>query len=542
MPVFMLGGHTASRSCHDMVPGSDAAIYNIYSSALKEGNRDKAADCALQYLSGIDSSVVHPDIAAVYDFLADYYNNDKYNFTESVKWYQRSKCAYGFLQDAGKVARASLNIGKLRYKVGRYDKALEYVMEARTAFERIGDKKGLAECFNILGAIYYQCRNYSKSNHFTYKFEEYARELNDTVLMVMSLNNLAVYSNKIEDSIRSRSLISESISLCEKSRDTSMLCRMYLNITASFLNSGNVDSANFYLDLAKPFLRDVPEKGNFHYLNGVSALMNDDDIFAEANLYDALNYYSQGEFDLESRKCHRLLEEIYRVRKDTSNAYRQLREYFGIDSLLEKGNVFMDLFEYQNEIINQKEAERISVRRNSIILYSVVGCFTLIITAILLYILHRTKLRNKEEMRTQKEILEIKKMQEYSMNRLTEEVIEKISSVADATNEQDTRKRLHQISSELLGSRDPGQWKEVSQYIPEFNSDFYLNLIRDFPSLTTNERRLCTLLNLNMSTKEISQMTHQTPHSIKIARSRLRAKLGITGDKMTIQEFLSRYN
>lgn len=542
VPVFSLDGHTASRSYPDTIPGADAAMYNIYSSALKEGNRDKAADCALQYLSGIDSSVVHPDIAAVYDFLADYYNFDKYNFTESVKWYQRSMSAYGALEDAGKEARASLNIGKLRYKVGRYDKALEYVTEARNAFVDIGDKKGIAECCNILGAIYYQCRNYTKSNHYTNLFEDYARELNDTVLMVMSLNNLAVYANRIEDTLRSRSLISESISLCKKSRDTSLLCSMYLSITASFLNSGNVDSALFYIDLAEPFLRKIPEKGNFHYLKGVSDLMNDDDTGAEANLYEALNNYSLGEFDIESRKCHRLLEEIYRLRKDTSNAYRQLREYFEIDSRLEKENVFIDLFEYQNEIINQKEAEKISVKRNSRILYSVVVCFTLIITMILLYILRRTKQRNREEMRTQKEILEMKKMQEYSMNRLTEEVIEKISAVADSTNEQETKKRLHMISSELLGSRDPGQWKEVSQYIPEFNSEFYQNLIREFPSLTTNERRLCTLLNLNMSTKEIAQMTHQTPNSVKIARSRMRSKLGLTGSKMTIQEFLSKYN
>lgn len=98
------------------------------------------------------------------------------------------------------------------------------------------------------------------------------------------------------------------------------------------------------------------------------------------------------------------------------------------------------------------------------------------------------------------------------------------------------------LSGEMSGDNGKNLWEEIGRYVPEFNSDFYKNLIKDFPSLTTNERRLCALLNLNMSTKEIAMMTHQTPHSIKIARYRLRSKLNLSGSKMTLQEFLSRYN
>ena len=44
-----------------------------------------------------------------------------------------------------------------------------------------------------------------------------------------------------------------------------------------------------------------------------------------------------------------------------------------------------------------------------------------------------------------------------------------------------------------------------------------------------------------MTTKDIAKITMQSPHSINIARYRLRAKLGLTGSDKTIQEFLSEF-
>lgn len=518
------------------------SLFNIYQDARSQGDHAKAASAAEQFLAGTDSSAADSTVAGMYAFLAEYCCDELYRYSDAILWFGKALSCYKTLGDPGKQAWAAYELGKLRYKTGRYDKALNDITEAKAAFERSGNAKGIAECCNVLGAIYYVCRNYTKSNQYAREFEQRSRELGDTMLMALSLNNSAVYANKIGDTLRSFTLISESISLCRKTADTSLLSSMYLNITASFLNNGNIDSAGKYLALAGPLVRKAPERGSFHYLNGVLKIMRGDDKSAESELLDALASYSQGEFDIEKRKCHSLLENIYRSRGDSLGAYRELRRYYEIDSRLEKENVFIELFDYQNEIILQKEAEKASVKRNSIILYSVVICFTIIITVILLFLLHRTKARNRAEMRAQKEILEMKKMQEYSMNRLTEEVISMISSIAKETDEPETRQKLNRISVELSGSRDPGQWKEVSQYIPEFNSDFYQKLIRDFPELTTNERRLCTLLNLNMSTKEIAQMTRQTPHSIKIARCRLRAKLNLTGSKMTLQEFLAQYN
>lgn len=517
-------------------------LYSIFKEAIMDGERDKAADCARQYVAEADTSRADWAFAEMADFLGEYYEEDKYMFSQAVLWYQKAKKSYEQLGNTRKAAWDALRLGKLRYKLGRYDKALAYMMEAMAEFEKNEDKEGMAECCNVLGAIYFASKNYSKSNYYASRFVAYSKELNDTAMMIKAINNMAVYANFKQDSLRSRTFISESISLCEDYGDTSILCNLYLNLAASYLNSGNQDLASEYLGKAEPIRSNVAEDGKYHYLGGILDLMKSRDTLAEYHLLKAISYYSDGEFDQQSQKCHMLLNGIYAARGDTVKAYRSLSRYYEIESDLLREDVFMELFEYQNEIISKNEVEKVTSRRTSILFFSLIISFTIVVVIFLLSLLHRTKAKSKAEMDAQKTILEMKKMQEYSMNRLTEEVVSKLTKIAGETDNPEISFKLMRLSREMAGDNGQSQWEEMAKYVPEFNSDFYQRLIKDFPSLTTNERRLCTLLNLNMSTKEIASMTRQTPHSIKIARYRLRTKLNLNGSKMTIQEFLSRYN
>jgi DNA-binding CsgD family transcriptional regulator len=68
----------------------------------------------------------------------------------------------------------------------------------------------------------------------------------------------------------------------------------------------------------------------------------------------------------------------------------------------------------------------------------------------------------------------------------------------------------------------------------EVNREFYNNLIMRYPHLTPNERKLACFLRLNMTTKEISSITFQTGDSIKVARTRLRKKMGLSQDDSLI--------
>ncbi|MFV0397496.1 MAG: helix-turn-helix transcriptional regulator, partial [Bacteroidales bacterium] len=73
-------------------------------------------------------------------------------------------------------------------------------------------------------------------------------------------------------------------------------------------------------------------------------------------------------------------------------------------------------------------------------------------------------------------------------------------------------------------------WEEFEILFQKVHASFYTSLNEHFPMLTQNERKLCVFLKLNMSNKQIAQITFQTEEALKKARQRLRKKLEIERD------------
>jgi DNA-binding response OmpR family regulator len=81
-------------------------------------------------------------------------------------------------------------------------------------------------------------------------------------------------------------------------------------------------------------------------------------------------------------------------------------------------------------------------------------------------------------------------------------------------------------------------WEQFEEQFDEAYDKFYSKLTKKFPELSANDRKLCGLLRLNMSSKEIAQITFQEPSSVDVARYRLRQKLGLEKDD-NLTSFLS---
>lgn len=69
------------------------------------------------------------------------------------------------------------------------------------------------------------------------------------------------------------------------------------------------------------------------------------------------------------------------------------------------------------------------------------------------------------------------------------------------------------------------------------HQSFFRNLKRDHPDLTSNDLRLCAYLRLNLSTKEIADITGITVKGAEGAKYRLRKKLGVSSN-VPLNEFL----
>lgn len=68
-------------------------------------------------------------------------------------------------------------------------------------------------------------------------------------------------------------------------------------------------------------------------------------------------------------------------------------------------------------------------------------------------------------------------------------------------------------------------WYRIKAHFEKIHPGFFDRLRKKFPQLTPNDHKLCALLRMNLSTKEISHILKITAPSTEISRIRLRKKL-----------------
>jgi len=83
-------------------------------------------------------------------------------------------------------------------------------------------------------------------------------------------------------------------------------------------------------------------------------------------------------------------------------------------------------------------------------------------------------------------------------------------------------------------------WDEFRMYFEKVHSSFFENLKAQHPDLTQGDLKLCALISLNLSMKEMAELMGISPESVKMARHRLRKKLSLATEE-NLTEFVAGY-
>jgi CheY-like chemotaxis protein len=90
------------------------------------------------------------------------------------------------------------------------------------------------------------------------------------------------------------------------------------------------------------------------------------------------------------------------------------------------------------------------------------------------------------------------------------------------------REELAAIVASLDSHLNHDNWQRFQLSFEAVHSGFIQSLSETHPELSPAEVKLCIFLKLGMNTKDISNLLYLAPESIKVARSRLRKKLGLS--------------
>ena len=89
--------------------------------------------------------------------------------------------------------------------------------------------------------------------------------------------------------------------------------------------------------------------------------------------------------------------------------------------------------------------------------------------------------------------------------------------------------------------RSEDYWEEFNLYFNQVDRSFVQNLIEQHPSLTQNDIRLCTLLRINLSTKEIASLLNVSTRAVEQSRYRLKKRLDLGNDD-DLLKYISGFN
>ncbi len=112
-------------------------------------------------------------------------------------------------------------------------------------------------------------------------------------------------------------------------------------------------------------------------------------------------------------------------------------------------------------------------------------------------------------------------------NEFNSHLVKRLQNLYEKVDSSDvaTRTLFDEMINELQSKLREDSWQRFEIYFQRLHTDFTKDLMSRYPSLTSNDLKLCAFLRQGMSSKDIAAITYQTDESVRVARYRLRKKL-----------------
>jgi DNA-binding CsgD family transcriptional regulator len=101
------------------------------------------------------------------------------------------------------------------------------------------------------------------------------------------------------------------------------------------------------------------------------------------------------------------------------------------------------------------------------------------------------------------------------------------NNLKEATSSPEVKSLERELDAKLNLDK---QREDFELNIDLINQDFYRKLEEKFPQLNENEKKLCAMVRLNLSSKEIAAIQNISPKSVDMNRYRMRKKLNLTNE------------
>ena len=493
----------------------------LINTGISYGMNDQYSEAILSFNEAIRLSNLYDDsnilsqaynsLGIVYKRIGDYPTSYKY-YNEALKVCEKRYYAKG-------VASAYENLGILHDLMGEYEESYSFYMKAYNIRDSLGDEQPMRHLMDNLAVYYTYTHDYAKAINTIKQNLIYYDSLKKNYNLVLGQNNLSDLYNRIEDYDSAIYFANQALQHANDPTLGRVIRNVYYNRSKAYLKKGNKEEA----------LKDAFKYNEMIQPYGYVPKRNAAELLAE--VYESLGEYEK-----------------------SNAAYRDLISYN--DSLFEENKVKEFKAEQIKQKVNEKNQQISALKfkqyqnkvRNRI--YTIVAVsllLTLVISFWAYRVTQRKKHRKLEERKKQ-----LEKELEISQKKLSNHTL---SMIQKNNVFEDIETELKGIRARCTGNIDPGlkkiqneinlsrslenDWNNFSSLFGELHSTFFSYFEKQHPELSDYEIRLCALIKMKLTNKEIATMLNIEHKSVKMAKYRLKKKLGI-GEAVTLSDFIAQ--
>ncbi len=439
--------------------------------------------------------------------------------------------------------------------------ANEYANKAMELYKKQDKKEKYGEIYTIYSSIYDLLGDYQKSLEYERKAYNIELSLNHTERLSGSLNNISSLYNHLNKTDSAKIYLWQAVKLNKEFKNVHWLAINYFNLSKVSLLTGEVDSAEWYINQAVKTYDiggyDVG-KPKIHIAKAQIALLRKDTMLA-VQFYDSIVHAPKKNEELSIiKEAYRNLAEISHAQKKYESAIGYYKAFKLHDDSIKKGSnasllTLMELqLEYEkqhHELEKEKNAVTIKMhRKNFLIIILIIILVFVGISLFLLYRLMKNRaLREKLEKHQIEKELQAKNremtanvMTLMKKNEILSVISKKLLEIEEKAVKKETRDAISKISAEIRKSREVELWAEFDLRFKQVHGNFYNSLLKIAPELSPNELRMCAFLRMDISTKDISELTGLDKRTVDNTRYKIRKKFKIDG-KTNLTTFLSKF-
>lgn len=471
------------------------------------------------------------------------------NFLQSIEFLIESLAYYQGLNEEKKLAEIYSLLGKVYYYTNNQDKIINHFQKSLTIYKNLNDAKGIAQTYSYIGHYYEKKNEYDKALDFQNKALKIFELIEDTTGIALVYENLgSIYEDQENYTLAKENFV-KAFRVYSKLNDDYQLVNILNNIGDFYRKTNNYDSALYFtqkaLSLAKENKLNYLSKSAYHDIAKTYIL--------RSKGLDAYIYMDS---------AYRLLEKI----KDTeySNRSNILNEISKISGLKQE----IEIKQQEIQLLSEKEKNK-SLKINILLVLSL----WLLLTIYLIYRIQQNKIKKgKQNLDEQKSLFETEqKLIKLELERtkitqlnlkselenkelkekfLNEQLANKNREIQNhALNMVKKNQLIQELRSAIINIKKSGinnlteledllstfsesekDWTEFQKSFEKIHQNFIKILLDKFPELSPSEIRVCSLIKLNLDSREISRMLNISPESYKTIRYRIRKKFKLENE------------